>query len=827
MAFRLLQVAAQAILSPTRRRATDPGSPALPPRCVVRSLPASPMPPRLPASAPGSPGPPPGPRLARSPTRAPLTADRVQQRRRQRSRSAAATPVTDATQLHQRLAAAATAGAEQLLDSYHSYAAQLFERQFCPLRTGLQEQRPMDGEGPVLTRQQGLPAQCASQGQEQHTGESLPQQQQQQQQLATAAPASQQRTQRQRAPPQSQAVTPTPAGHWRSAQDASPGSASCSSGGSCHSFASEEGDVVQVASPERGELGGVAPVAERLLPRCGGLACGAGEHCCTHISHSRARPTCFCAGLPAGTPVGTAPIADAQPIAPQPGATAGAGRPAAAAPSRASVQRGGGEAQRLAASPLPLLSAALQLLTSPAGQPCSPEAIQPLRLAFEEAARGSADARAQQAVQQAVQQVAQPPRQADEAVAAEGAVSRAECSAAGDASLEPAEHHAAAGAGSSGTAAPVAGRTAPAPAMQPAAVAEGVVAEAAAAETGGTEAAPAGERPHSAGGRAQALQRLKQRRLLQRGDSALAAPALRSGCAEGLLLPPPEQPAAEAAAVSGQGAEPADGMVGAQARQQDDGQQQKPGEVQPLDVAQGGSGSSSSSSGCSSEQQPPAQQPRPQEAQQQGREQQLGDAPGVEEVEEHQQPRPFLRRRSQMVPMQVSTGVGGRLAMCLSGRMTRVCMPWPVLGNWGLHSSHHRTQPMPCTHVSTFDARLFCRAAPPGRSCPTGRQCAPRPAPVGGAGPVGPVHPGLGLLGVAHPQPAASPPPPADWRPPMRRCPPPRLHRRCSGRHGLSARGLPPPAVWVGLAVQAAAVHGPAQAQQVGPAAALSLPRTC
>lgn len=330
------------------------------------------------------------------------------------------------------------------------------------------------------------------------------------------------------------------------------------------------------------------------------------------------------------------------------------------------MQRGGGEAQRLAASPLPLLSAALQLLTSPAGQPCSPEGVQPLRLAFEEAARASTDAAAQQAVQQVLQQGAQPPRQADEAVAAEGAVCRAECCGAGDASQEPAEHRAAAGSGSSGIAAPVAGRTAPAPAMQPAAVAEGVVAEAAAAETGGTEAAPAGERPYSAGGRAQALQRLKQRRLLQRGDSALVAPALRSSCAEGLLLPPPEQPAAEAAAGLGQGAEPADGPVGAQARQQDDGQQQKQREVQPLDVAQGGSGSSSSSRSCSCGEQPPVQQPQPQEAQQQGREQQQGAAPDAEEAEERKQPRPFLRRRSQMVPMQVSAGVGSSLQCTLS-----------------------------------------------------------------------------------------------------------------------------------------------------------------
>lgn len=117
----------------------------------------------------------------------------------------------------------------------------------------------MEGVGPVLSRQQGVPAQCVAQGQEQQTGESLPQQQQQ---LATAAPASQQRAQRQRAPPQSQAVTPTPAGHWRPALDASPGSASRSSGGSCHSFASEEGDVVQVASPERGELACVPALCE-------------------------------------------------------------------------------------------------------------------------------------------------------------------------------------------------------------------------------------------------------------------------------------------------------------------------------------------------------------------------------------------------------------------------------------------------------------------------------------------------------------------------------------------------------------------------------------
>lgn len=280
----MTQVAAQAILSPTRRRATDPGSPALPPRCAVRSLPASPLPPSLPASAPGSPGFPPGPRPARSPTRTPLTADRLQQRGRHRSHSAAATPVTDAAQLHERLAAAAAAGAQPLsegaepLDSYHRYAAQLFERRFCPLRTGLQG--PPGAAAAEEQQQTGAPPAVHPQQQQE-------QQERQQQQQAGAQPTEQQQAEapprdrpQQAGPPVQQpllwrplpaAVAPspqqqahlhtllqpraapmTPADQRLVAAGAVPASASCSSGGSHHSYASEEGDVVQVASPERG-----------------------------------------------------------------------------------------------------------------------------------------------------------------------------------------------------------------------------------------------------------------------------------------------------------------------------------------------------------------------------------------------------------------------------------------------------------------------------------------------------------------------------------------------------------------------------------------------
>lgn len=249
------QVVAQGpVGSPTRRRATDPGSPLLGPAGA----------PRLAGSAPSSPPVVPGCR-ASSPVRLPLTAGRLP---RSRNLSAVASPVTDGNQLRRCLAGSAGGVQEQAqqaaagdscsgglpagqADSYHACLANLFEQRFCPLRLGMQRQS-VDAEPANLhAHLPGMPQLAPPAAQQLHQWQ-REQQQQRQQQLGSppCSPL-----------PGTPAAVPGEAAAAAAAasQDADAVAGLCSSGSSALSYASEERDVVQVASPSGGARTQLSP----------------------------------------------------------------------------------------------------------------------------------------------------------------------------------------------------------------------------------------------------------------------------------------------------------------------------------------------------------------------------------------------------------------------------------------------------------------------------------------------------------------------------------------------------------------------------------------